>query len=794
MNPKSPGALCDQCPLAHKPCAKSEIPESPVAALVARSPGYYEAKAGKPFQGPSGKIVEFLLNEQGIKREQVLLTNVVLCAPDEGKVPPEAIKACAPRLERELRGIKLVIAAGSEAVNLIIGRGAIDRHRGYRIQQNGRTVVATNNPFLVIRDDSAFPNLRKDFKRAFNPIPEPILPTVEVIEDVREAKRFLQSKTAQLSRRVSFDLETRGGLTHKATIVSGQFSFDGRAAFVFGEREGLWTDRDFIDNHLSPYLESSERRFIYHNGKYDSKILRYGYGIKAKVDHDSLLMSYACDERSGETAKEHGGIHKLEVLLAEEFGWPDYEPASVKEFKKTGIVSNYDELYEYAGRDAAGTYQLFELLSERVKKEKVEEIYRELLIEASESFSRIETVGMRYDVRAAADLMEEEVKPELDIKTSNLRKLIDDPLYKPRSPIRTAALFYDKWGITHEMRARPDKNRSTDEAALNEIVAGRFESKFENQKLIVGFAKELKRFRELTKQADTYIIGMIERAIEDPDHRIYTDLLIHGTTSGRPSSRNPNLLNITRTKEGLPDIRKLFLASPGRLICVSDYSQAELRTISWLSQDPQLLKVYNEDIDLHSYAAEHFFGKGFSSEQRSISKNCNFGVFYGQSADSFQEKHGVPKDLAQKYINWCWQNFSGVKIWKDEIIKEMRTGRLVTPFGRIRRFHLLTQENFNKSVREAVNFKPQSIAADFTLCSLIRLGGGLRTRPEIDVKRANMILTVYDSILADVEESYIDEYETICRQVMESIPKEKLGWTIPFRTDIGHGKTWAEAK
>lgn len=790
---KHPLAECEVCPLVSKLCAPSVIPKNPRGALVARSPGYYEAKTGVPFSGPSGKIVEFLLNEQGVKREEMLLTNVVLCAPDEGKVPPEAIKACAPRLSDELADIDLVIAAGSEAVNLLLGRGAIDSYRGYRIERDGRTFVATNNPFLVIRDDSAFPNLRKDFRRAFNPIPEPELPTVKVFEDVNEAKRlidFLRSTPGLIAA----DIESRGGLSHKATLVSMQFAVAGHEAFVLGERSGIFEQKDFIDDFLRPLLESRDHTFIWHNGKFDVKILRYGYGINAKVDQDTMLMSYACDERSGASAKEHGGIHKLENLLAEEFGWPNYEPERVKRFKKSGVVEDYDELHHYAGLDAAGTYQLYDLLVERVATEKVGRAYERLLLEGAEACVRIELTGFRYDIDTASDLMEDEIKPEFLIKTANLRQLIDNPLYNPRSPLQTAALFYDTWKITHEMRSRPDKNRSTDDPALGEILAGRFAHKHGELKTIMSFARELKRFRELTKQADTYITGMIEKALIDPEQRIYTDLMLHGTTSGRPASRNPNLLNITRTKEGLPDIRKLFLPSEGRQLVVADYSQAELRTIAYLSQDKQLMQVYNEGLDLHSFSAERFYGKDFTPENRSIAKNINFGVFYGQSADSFQEKHGIDKKRAQEYIDWCWKNYTGVAEWKTHVIKEMRTGRVVTPFGRVRRFHLLTKENIKSSEREAVNFPPQSIAADFTLLAVIRLGGGLTVSPEVDTRRASIILTVYDSIVSDVEESYVDEYKSICTQVMESIPHSELGWTIPFKIDIGAGKTWAATK
>lgn len=784
---KHPLANCEECPLYSKPCAKTTAPRNPSTAFVSRSPGHHEATAGRPFSGPSGQVLDYLLKENGVDRRDILLTNVVLCAPDAGKVPSEAIKACAPRLAKELEGTSLVIAAGSEAVNLLIGRGSVDRYRGYRITNadTGRVYVATNNPALVLRDDSTFPNLRKDFRRAFNPIPEPILPKVEVIEDGAQARDYITSLSE--ATLIASDIESRGGLSHKARIVSLQFATGRDSAVVLGERGGLWDDTDFIDNFLRPLFEDRSKRFVWHNGKFDTKILRYGYGIQARVDEDTLLLNYACDERTG--------VHALEYCLMEEFGWPDYEPDSVKKFKKTGIVDDYDELYTYAGWDAAGTMQLFDTLNPRVDSEGTREEYEHLLREGNEATIRIELAGFRYNVEEAADLMENEVGPELKEQERKLREIIDKPLYKPRSTKQNPILFYDEWKIKHKMQERPDMKRSCDDSALNEIVAGRFTTRLEEKKpMMQEFAKELKRFRELDKQASTYIVGMIERAIDDPEGRIHTDLLLHGTVTGRPSSRNPNLLNITRTKEGLPDIRRLFIPSKGRKIVSADYSQAELRTLAWLSGDSELLRVYNDDEDLHALAAARFYGEAFTSEQRSKAKNMNFGVAYGQSAATFQEKHEIPEKEAQRFIDWWWTYFAGVKEWKKSVIQEMRSGRVTTPFGRVRRFHLLTKENINEAIRQAVNFLPQSIAADFTLRAVVLLGGGYAVKPEVDTNRASLILTVYDSIIADVEESYIDEYKRICAEVMESRPRDELGWTVPFKADIGVGETWADAK
>jgi uracil-DNA glycosylase family 4 len=763
--------------------------------------------AGKPFSGPSGKVLDNLLRRNGVSRKDVMLTNVVLCELDGNKVPPEAIKACAPRLAKELSGIDLVIAAGSEAVNALCGRGSIDRYRGYRIEQDSRTVVATNNPALVLRDDATFPNLIRDFRRAFKPRPPTDFPNVEVIEKLPDAKKYIESLGSRKGTH-SADIESRGGLTHRATLISLQFSSNGIDAYVLGEREGLFDNEDFIRDYLRPLFKSQDIRFIWHNGKFDTKILIYSYRCEARVDEDTFLLSYALDERSG--GDDAIGVHGLEYLLMEEFGWPRYANARIERTKKTGVVEDYDEFYEYAGRDVGGTKHLYDLYVEEAEKDNVLDMYRNILIPATNDLLiPAELHGMVYDVNGAADLYEFQVYPELSDLKNKMREQVDKPGLNPNSPQQMSAILYDDWGISHEMRKRPDKKNSVDEAARKEILADRFsfrgatvtkrvgntvvagqaDDAIEKRAHYKGFVELYDRSQELAKQASTYLLGLIERAESDEEHRIYTDLLLPGTNSGRLSSRRPNLQNITRPREGIPNIRNLFRASPGRSIVNADFSQAELRCIAEFSGDELLSGIYKDGRDLHSECAARFYGENFSKHNRDVAKNVNFGVFYRQTASTFQEKHDIPESEAQPYIDWVWKTFTGVGSWEKAIEAEVHNGgTLVSPFGRKRRFHLITDFNKQGIYREAINFYPQATANDLTLTSAVIIANN------IDTARGILVLTVHDSILGDVEDNYIDEYKVICKQVMESRAKDALGWTLPFVAELQVGPSWGEAK
>ena len=639
-----------------------------------------------------------------------------------------------------------------------------------------------------------------------------MFPKIEVIEDVHTARALLH--TLSESGEIGCDIESRGGLTHRASLICIQFAVGTDVAYVLGERGGLFTDEAFIRDDLRPFLEQPAVSYIWHGGKFDTKILRHTYGIDARVDHDTMLLSYALDERSG--TDERIGVHGLDYLLMDTFGWPHYSSDAVERAKKTGVVEDYDEFYNYAGMDVGGIYQLFQYQFPLADKDNVVRPYTHVLLRGNEFLTGVELNGMSWDADSAMDLHEFVVGPELDELKGEMLRAIDSATFtNPASVKQMAHIYYDTWGVQHAMQSRrptetmQKPERSIDESARKEILAGRFrfrgdkvqkrtgsmisivdaEDAQERRDFIVSFTETYDRYQKLKKQDGTYLVGLTKRAELDEDLRIHTQLNLHGTNSGRLSSSKPNLQNITRSKEGLPDIRALFTAGSGRRIVQADYSQAELRCIAQLSGDKELTRIYRDNLSLHRETATRFFGSDYSSEQYSTCKNVNFGVFYGQSAETFQEKHGIRPELAKPYIDWVWKTFTGVKEWEDGIRREVKEkGVLTSPFGRKRRFHLLTRENFDAACREGINFLPQSTASDFTLCAAIAVGANT------DGSRARIGILVHDSIVADVDEGYVDEYSTIVQQVMADTPRDELGWNLPFSAEIGVGPTWGDAK
>ena len=796
MKPKAPYALCNQCPFKDKPVALTTGPSDASIAVVSRSPGHHEAMAGKSFSGPSGKVLNHLLELQGVDRTNVLTTNVVLCQSDGTESGwGRAVACCAPRLDAEIAGADTVVACGREAVQALTAAHSIHESRGYVhyrtvVDPHGlfdgvqQRVIITNNPAMVIRDDRTFPELVRDFRLAINPIPTPKLPAVRIIDDLDEAEaavpEMLQAMGGNL---VASDIETRGE-RYDEIVVAG-FATRPERAVVFGEKVcGNDEGRDILRQ-----LYSAECRFLWHNGKYDVKVLRFN-GIPAQVDEDTMLLSWCLDERPGNPESGAGG-HSLEWLLKDFLGWPKYESQQVKDWKKDGIFVNESQrkaVYNYNGFDVAGCLQLYPVFEREARNDNVwDRPYKLMLIKLSDVLSRVEAIGNKFDVDKACDIIEEELWPLISEKRRGMRKMVGIEKLNPNSTKQMPELIYDQWEVRHKLK-RPkielQGKRSTDKNVREEILRGDFTT-IADKKWVMEFVQLYHDFKELETQRGTFFEGMVKKAWYG---RLFTDFKIHGTESGRLSSSNPNLQNVTRPKEGMPSVRECFVPDDGCVFISADLSQAELRTIAVLSDDPELKAIYlDTSRSLHKEVAVEFYGDDYTYEQYVRAKNINFGVAYWQSAYTFAQMYHMPQSEAQGFIDFWWKRFPRVWEWTKATEQEvMERGELQSPFGHKRRFYVIPADQGARLhvIKQGINFRPQNIAANITLWGLISLA------EKLDWRIAQPRITVHDSILVNCNERHIDEVAHLMKECLESAPKESIQWDFPYLTELSVGSDW----
>lgn len=760
MARKHPLSECESCPLQNEQMAPTSGPKDAKIALVSRSPGRYDTTYGKPFSGPAGKVLNHMLERNGHNRDDILLTNLVLCYSDDP--PKEAIRACSARLRSEISGANTVIVAGTEAVREFIGPVSIQKARGIEHTKGKSTqkIIATNNPAAVLYDSDSFPNLVEDFKLALDPPPPVVYPEVEIFTSERKCVEFVKSIT-DYDGQIATDIEG-----HSPHVECIGFALTPDKAYVIPRR--ILVD---VLPELKIALESSTR-WLWHNGVYDCKVLRRN-GINARISNDTFPLSYVLDERTS-------GVHGLSYLSRTQLGWLNYEPESVEHYKETGeLPSDPDELHTYNGYDCVATLQLFDLLSPKAVADNVWELYETQHLPRMNAFVDIELRGFCYDHRAAADLNEEIVLPEIRRLKKEMGEIVGLEFFSPASPKQVSAFVYDTCGLSHGLKNTKKRkfDRSFSDPVRVEVLEGRFNCKPRYKDKLLTFAKLHDDWAEVDKQRGTYIEGLI-KLVQDGEDKLYCEFNTCGTVTGRASGRRPNFQNITRTERGVvPAIRTLFKPSPGNVLIQADYSQAELRVIAQLSQDSELLSIYRDtDRSLHKETAAAFYGENYTKDEYVKSKNINFGVPYGQSAFAFAQMYNMPQDEAQAYIDNWFRKFPKVGEWIASVHKKILNDNfVVNPFGRKRRFYLITEENYGDVLREGVNQLPQSTASDFTLDSLCKLN-----REGVPI-----ISTVHDSIIADVPQSESMDVALRMKEVMEAAPATLIGWkNIPFKVDI----------
>ena len=413
------------------------------------------------------------------------------------------------------------------------------------------------------------------------------------------------------------------------------------------------------------------------------------------------------------------------------------------------------------------------------------------LLRASAAFTEVELNGFHYDWVEACNVLERECWPKLWSVGDQLREVSGHSLLNPKAPQQIAAIYYGEWGLKHGLKDMGKKkfSHSVADEVRKEIAAGRFtcNTKYKNQ--LVDFNTRYMRFQKLETIRKSFLEGLIKRVREDG--KLYCRFNIGGTATGRTSSSDPNFQNIIREGfEEIPSIRTLFLPSPGNVIVAGDLSQAELRACAKLSGDGNLLSIYRDSSrSLHKERASAFYGADYTKEQYVKSKNINFGVTYLQSAESFAQMYSMSKREAQGQIDSWWESFPTLEKWaKREVWKEVAKGYVESPFGHRRRFYLITEENKGDVLREAVNFKPQNIAAWATVSALsdLVLDYGVR-----------VVATVHDSIVADVPKENAHETAKLMKEVMERQFETQLGWSqedIPLVADVSIGPNWGELK
>ena len=302
--------------------------------------------------------------------------------------------------------------------------------------------------------------------------------------------------------------------------------------------------------------------------------------------------------------------------------------------------------------------------------------------------------------------------------------------------------------------------------------------------------EEILDYRTLTKLKSTYADGLLREI--SSDGRIHTSFQMTVTATGRLSSTEPNLQNIPIRRPQGAQIRRMFVASPGKVLVDADYSQIELRLLAHISGDETMIRAFQTGEDIHAVTASQVFGVPLgevTSLMRSRAKAVNFGIVYGISAFSLAQDIGVYQNEAKAYMENYFAKYHGVREYMDAIRQQAkRDGYVTTLFGRRRDLPEIRSANFNMrsfGERVALNMPIQGTAADIIKLAMVRVAAHIRA----EKLEARLLLQVHDELLVECPEAEAARVQTLLKEEMEHV----VDYSVPLLVDAKVGKTWAEA-
>ena len=570
---------------------------------------------------------------------------------------------------------------------------------------------------------------------------------------------------------LSLDTETTSTSAIDAELVGLSFAVKEFEAFYVpipvNREEALQ-----IVNIFKDVYESDKILKVGQNLKYDLEVLR-NYDIHlAGPMWDTMIAHYLIQPEL-----HHNMDYMAEIYL-------NYQTIHIDELigpkgKNQRSMRSLlpSQVYEYAAEDADITLRLKNKLEPELKKYECEKLFYEIEMPLMPVLAEMEMNGVCLDT--------ESLKETSNVLTNRIIELeariyeLAGGQFNIASPKQVGEILFDKLKIVEKAKKTKTGQYVTSEEVLQQL---------HNKHEIVA---DILEHRGLKKLIGTYI-DALPKLINPRTGHIHTSFNQTVTATGRLSSSDPNLQNIPIRGEEGKEIRKAFVPEPGCLFFSADYSQIELRVMAHLSQDENMIRVFQEGKDLHAATAANIYKKPIEEvtrDERTKSKRANFGIIYGITIFGLAERLDIPRDEAKMLIDGYFATFPQVHDYMEKSKEIARQkGYVTTLFGRRR--YLPDINSHNATVRgfaerNAINAPIQGTAADIIKVAMIRIFN----RFKAEGIKSKMILQVHDELNFSVLPEEKEKVERIVIEEMQSA----ISLAVPLVADSGFGQNWLEA-
>ena len=523
--------------------------------------------------------------------------------------------------------------------------------------------------------------------------------------------------------------------------------------FCFGDEVVIMpSESENFTDFIHSFFDSDNKKFTYNSKHLHRLAAREGIECKNVVG-DLMLSAYLLKPSDNKYDIEH---------LCLEYGvaLPEYKNSLGGEDKNVSLAAVLEPLFKKT--DA--------LLEEADQTALLDDIELPL----ARVLAKMEIYGFSVDKEGI-----ETFGKSLSGRINELTELIYQQVgheFNINSPKQLGVALFEDMGLPCKKKTK--NGYSTNADVLESL-------RYENP--VIEYILE---YRSLTKLKSTYCDGLLK--VIAPDGRIHTSFNQVETRTGRISSLEPNLQNIPIRTDLGREMRKFFVAGEHKKLVDADYSQIELRVLSDLANDENMINAFNTGVDIHTNTASQVFGMPvdmITPKLRSRAKAVNFGIVYGIGAFSLAKDIGVTRKEAQEYINNYLATYSGVDHYMKHMIDLAKEkGYSETLFKRRRYLPELSSSNHmlrSFGERVARNMPIQGTAADIIKIAMIRVD---RRLTEENMK-SRLILQVHDELIVEAPDDEADKALAIVTEEMENACQMK----VKLRADGKIGRTWYDA-
>lgn len=443
-------------------------------------------------------------------------------------------------------------------------------------------------------------------------------------------------------------------------------------------------------------------------------------------------------------------------------------------------AANYDLAALAAGYldcacpDAQAAFALYPVLEQKLEALGMTRLYNEIELPLCAVLAEMEQIGFLVDRQALYDFGQSLTSGIAQLQQS-IWELAGEE-FNINSPKQLGTILFEKLML-------PSGKKTKTGWSTNADVLDKLRGKH-------PIIEEILDYRMLTKLKSTYADGLLKEI--SADGRIHTNFQMTVTATGRLSSTEPNLQNIPVRKELGSQIRRMFVASPGKVLVDADYSQIELRLLAHISGDETMIKAFRDGEDIHAVTASQVFDVPLAevtSLQRSRAKAVNFGIVYGISAFSLAQDIGVFQNEAKAYMDSYFAKYHGVREYMKRIVEQAKhDGYVTTLFGRRRDLPELKASNYNVrsfGERVALNMPIQGTAADIIKAAMVHVA----QRMKAEGLQARLLLQVHDELIVECPQNEAERVRALLAEEMEHV----VAYSVPLDVDAKIGASWAEA-